>query len=129
MKKALTVKDIISNTIWFLVGGLWLGLLFSLFAALLCVTVVGIPRGKECFSAALVAMFPYGKKVHLHPKMHWTANLIWTVLVGWELALLFVVAGVTCILTVVGVFRGLQAFKLARLALFPFGAQTEKRFA
>ncbi len=128
IKKAWTVKDIVSNTIWFLVGGLWLGVLFSVFGLLLCITVVGVPRGKDCFRAALVAMFPYGKKVSLHINAHYVANMIWAVTVGWILALVFFATGVACILTIIGFFRGIQVFKLMRLALFPFGMEVEKRF-
>lgn len=124
IQKAWTVKDVISNAIWFLLGGLWIGLIFGLAGLLLCVTVVGIPLGKQCFRAAFTSMFPYGKRVSLHPSRHPVANTVWAILVGWELALIFFVSGVLCILAVLTFFRGLQAFKLARLAFLPFGAET-----
>ena len=126
IKQAWTVKDIISNILWFLLGGLWLGILFGFFGVILCATVVGLPLGVQCFRVALVTMFPYGKRVELHPKRNKVANIVWAVLFGWELAVVFLAAGLLCCMTVVSFFRGLQAFKLCRLAFVPFGAEISK---
>jgi uncharacterized membrane protein YccF (DUF307 family) len=123
IKKAWTVKDFISNVIWFLLGGLWLGILFVFLGLLLCLSVVGLPQGRECFRMARLYMFPYGKRVDLHMATHPVANVIWAILIGWVLALIIFTAGIALCLTVIGFFRGLQAFKLAKTALFPFGAE------
>ncbi|MDX1448144.1 MAG: YccF domain-containing protein [Acidimicrobiia bacterium] len=48
-------------------------------------------------------------------------NLIWLIVAGIELAIAYVVAGVLLMITVVGIPFGLQAFKLAGFALWPFG--------
>jgi uncharacterized membrane protein YccF (DUF307 family) len=48
-------------------------------------------------------------------------NLLWLVLAGWWVALAYVVAGVINILTIIGIPFGIQAFKLAGYALWPFG--------
>lgn len=48
-------------------------------------------------------------------------NLLWLVLAGWWVALAYVVAGVINLLTIIGIPFGLQAFKLAGYALWPFG--------
>jgi uncharacterized membrane protein YccF (DUF307 family) len=48
-------------------------------------------------------------------------NLLWLVLAGWWVALGYVVAGVVNILTIIGIPFGIQAFKLAGYALWPFG--------
>lgn len=48
-------------------------------------------------------------------------NLIWLIVAGIELAIAYVVAGVLLMLTIVGIPFGLQAFKLAGFALWPFG--------
>ncbi len=127
LRQAWTVKDIISNVLWFLLGGLWLGVIFGVAGLLLCLTVVWIPFGTQCFRIASVAMFPYGKKVELRVKKHLVANVIWAILPGWVLALIFFASGLACCITVVGFFRGLQAFKLAKAALCPFGAKISAR--
>lgn len=49
-------------------------------------------------------------------------NLLWAILGGgFVTALEYVLAGVVCCLTIVGIPFGVQCFKLAGLALFPFG--------
>ena len=121
-KRIWSIKTRISNIVWFLLGGLWLGLIFVSIGLALCLTVVGIPLGKTCFRHAWVSMFPYGKRVEIHSGRRPIANLLWAILIGWWFSFLCLVTAVLCIATVVGFFRGLQAFKLARLTFFPFGA-------
>jgi uncharacterized membrane protein YccF (DUF307 family) len=49
-------------------------------------------------------------------------NLLWAIFGGGVvLALEYALAGLVCCLTIVGIPFGLQCFKLAGLALFPFG--------
>lgn len=48
-------------------------------------------------------------------------NILWLVLAGVWLALGYVIAGVLMCITVIGIPFGVQAFKLAGYALWPFG--------
>ena len=48
-------------------------------------------------------------------------NILWLVLAGWWVALAYVVAGIVNFLTIIGIPFGIQAFKLAGYALWPFG--------
>ncbi len=49
-------------------------------------------------------------------------NLLWAVFGGGFItALEYLLAGILCCLTIVGIPFGLQCFKVAGLALFPFG--------
>ena len=48
-------------------------------------------------------------------------NLIWLVLAGIWLAIEYVLAGVILCITIIGIPFGVQAFKLAWYALWPFG--------
>jgi uncharacterized membrane protein YccF (DUF307 family) len=50
-------------------------------------------------------------------------NVIWVVLAGIWLALGYVIAGVLLCITIIGIPFGVQAFKLAGFALWPFGRQ------
>ena len=114
---------IISNIIWFLFGGLWLFLVWSILGILLCITIVGIPFGTQCFKLAGISAMPYGKKVILDYRKHPIANLLWVVFVGWELALVHLFFGIINCVTIIGIPRGIQCFKITKLALFPFGAK------
>ncbi len=54
--------------------------------------------------------------------MNLILNLLWVVFGGgFLLALEYALVGVVCCLTIVGIPFGLQCFKLAGLALWPFG--------
>ena len=122
VKRAWSIKTAISNVVWFFVGGIWLGIIFASLGVALCLTVVGFRAGRVCYRHAWVAMFPYGKKVEIQSGRHPAANVIWAIFVGWWFSFLCIMTGVLCMVTVIGFFRGLQAFKLMKLAIFPFGA-------
>ena len=51
------------------------------------------------------------------------ANILWVVLVGWWMALGYLGAGMLNCITIIGIPFGIQSFKMAKLALWPFGAQ------
>jgi uncharacterized membrane protein YccF (DUF307 family) len=48
-------------------------------------------------------------------------NLIWLIFAGIELAIAYAVAGAIMMITIIGIPFGVQAFKLAGFALWPFG--------
>jgi uncharacterized membrane protein YccF (DUF307 family) len=49
-------------------------------------------------------------------------NILWLLLLGWELAIAHFVIGAVFCVTIVGIPFGLQHFKFAQLSLIPFGA-------
>ena len=113
---------LIANIIWFIFGGLWLGLSWAILGVLLCITIIGIPFGKQCFKAAKLTFAPFGKKVNTNFDKHPVANILWAIFFGWEMALGYLAAGVICCITIIGIPMGLQAFKLMKLAFLPFGS-------
>ena len=116
---------LIGNIIWFIFGGFILGLLWLLLGALLCISIIGIPFGMQCFKAAKLSFAPFGKKVKLHPAEHIITNIIWAILIGWELALVYLISGAVCCITIVGIPNGIVAFKMMKLAFCPFGAKVK----
>ena len=48
-------------------------------------------------------------------------NLIWLVLAGLWLAVTYALSGLALMITIIGIPFGIQAFKLAGFALWPFG--------
>jgi len=48
-------------------------------------------------------------------------NIIWFVLAGFWLGIGFAFAGLLCFITIIGIPFGIQAFKLAGFAFWPFG--------
>ena len=53
------------NIIWLICGGLWACLQHLLFGFLLCITIIGIPWGKQHFKMAALSLAPFGKDVEL----------------------------------------------------------------
>lgn len=113
----------LGNLLWFLFGGLIGGLGWTLAGCLWCITIVGIPVGLQCFKFAGLAFFPFGKEiVYGGGAFSVLVNIIWLLLSGLELALGYAVLGCLWCITIVGIPFGKQCFKLAKLALMPFGA-------
>ena len=115
----------LANIIWILLGGIWLALLWGICGIVLCITIVGIPLGVQCFKAAKLSFAPFGKKVILNFREHPIANTIWALLGGWEMAIAYFLIGIVNCITIIGIPSGLQCFKIMKLAFFPFGAKVK----
>lgn len=59
-------------------------------------------------------------------RMKTIGNIIWFVFAGLWLALGYAVAGLVACITIIGIPFGIQAFKLAGFALWPFGKEIVK---
>lgn len=114
----------LGNVLWFVFGGVFSGLSWCLAGLLWCITIVGIPVGMQCFKFASLSFFPFGKEVRYGGGAgSLLLNIIWLIVSGVPLALEHAVFGVLLCVTVIGIPFGLQHFKLAQLALMPFGAE------
>jgi uncharacterized membrane protein YccF (DUF307 family) len=112
----------IGNILWFLLVGLWNAIGYALIGLILYITIIGIPFGKQCFKIAELVLTPFGKEVNTDFSKHPIANIIWIILVGWELAVGFIFSGLILCITIIGIPFGKQCFKLAKLSFTPFGA-------
>ncbi|MDD2980531.1 MAG: YccF domain-containing protein [Hespellia sp.] len=111
------------NIIWLLCGGLIGSLGWVVSGVLWCITIVGIPVGKQCFKFAGLCLSPFGAEVVYGGGVgSLLLNIIWLLVSGIELAFGFAIMGVLLCVTIVGIPFGLQHFKLAKLALMPFGS-------
>lgn len=115
----------IANVIWFCLGGFILALLWAFLGLVLCITIIGIPFGKQCFKFSSLCVAPFGKEVITKFDAHPIANLIWAVLLGWEMFIAYLGVAVAQCITIIGIPNGIQALKMATLALFPFGAKVK----
>ncbi len=113
----------LGNVVWFIFGGFISGLSWCLAGCFWCITVIGIPVGLQCFKLAALSFFPFGREVSYGGGAgSFLLNVIWLLISGLPLALEHLVLGVLLCMTLVGIPFGLQYFKLAKLALMPFGA-------
>lgn len=114
----------IGNFLWFIFGGIWQGLSWIIVGCLWCLTIVGIPIGKQCFKLASMAFFPFGKTiVYDMGPVSAVANVLWIIFGGIPLALSAIINGILLCITVIGIPFGMMCFRFARLAFMPFGAR------
>ncbi|MFV0560971.1 MAG: YccF domain-containing protein [Enterococcus sp.] len=114
----------LGNILWFIFGGLIGGLGWILAGILWCITIIGIPIGVQCFKFAGLSFAPFGKEViYGGSTFSIIVNIIWLLISGIPLALAHVASGIILCITIIGIPFGMQSFKLAKLALMPFGAK------
>jgi len=113
----------IGNILWLILTGLESALLWLVFGLLWCVTIIGIPFGIQCFKFARLSFWPFGSNVNTRFCAHPIVNIIWIFVGGIELALVYCAFGLLWCVTIIGIPFGIQCFKLAQLALAPFGAE------
>ena len=119
---------VLGNILWFIFGGCISGLSWLLIGGLWCITIVGIPVGVQCFKIAGLTFFPFGKEVEYGGGVgSLVLNIVWILLSGLPLAIEHLTLGVVLCITLVGIPFGIQQFKLAKLALMPFGATVRKQ--
>lgn len=116
------------NVLWVVIGGgLVLCLEYLLAGLLLCLTIVGIPFGLQCFKIAGLALWPFGREIGPPPGVHTSStlllvfNVLWAIVAGIWIFLTHLVLGVGLALTIIGIPFALQHLKLGLLAFAPFG--------
>ncbi|MBO7215096.1 MAG: YccF domain-containing protein [Clostridia bacterium] len=112
----------IGNIIWFLFTGLGAAMGWFFTGIFWCITIIGIPFGKQCFKLARLSLWPFGTTVNGDFGKHPIANVIWFIFGGFGLALSFAMCGIFYCITIIGIPFGKQCFKLAKLSVAPFGA-------
>ncbi len=58
-----SAASFIVNVIWFLLFGWWMGMINFFFGLLWCLTIIGIPFGKQFFKFAKLSFAPFGATV------------------------------------------------------------------
>lgn len=117
----------LGNLLWFIFGGFFSGLSWCISGLVWCLTIIGIPYGLQCFKFAKLAFAPFGKDVEYGGGvLSVLANVIWVIFFGIPMALGNFLFGCAWCMTIIGIPFGLQFFKIAKLALAPFGAKIEE---
>ena len=117
--------NFIGNLLWIVLGGLLMAVIYFVLGVAYCITLVGIPVGVQAFKMAKLSLYPFGAKVTDNPDpmslWHLLLNVLWIVFGGVETAMTHAMIGLILCVTIVGIPFGKQHFKLAVLALLPFG--------
>ena len=122
----------ILNFLWFVLGGVLMGLAWWLAGIVAFITIVGIPWGKACFVMGQFSFFPFGREAISRRELHQAddigtgalgtiGNVIWFIFAGVWLALGHVACAIANFVTIIGIPFGIQHLKLAGIALAPIG--------
>jgi uncharacterized membrane protein YccF (DUF307 family) len=106
--------NILGNLVWLIFGGFLAALGYLLGGIVLCITIIGIPWGLQCFKLVELVLWPFGKKVISDS----SNGLIFG---GLYTALVHLVMGILLSITIIGIPWGRQHFKLLEISLLPFG--------
>ena len=113
------------NLLWLLLGGIFTAVEYLISSLLMMITIIGIPFGMQTLKLAGLALWPFGKKVRSVSCFFFCfyilMNVIWIFVGGIWICLSHLLFGAVLCITIIGIPFGLQHFKLAALALSPFG--------
>lgn len=119
--------NILMNLLWILFGGIITAIGYLVASLGLMITIIGIPFGIQTLKLSWLALCPFGKEVHTTPQaggcLNIIMNIIWLLFGGIETCLAHVLFGLFLCITIIGIPFGRQHFKLAAIALTPFGKQ------
>ena len=116
--------NLLGNIIWLVFGGLAAAIGYVFGGFVLCLTIVGIPWGLQCFKLATVVLWPFGKSII--PKqggegcLSLLCNIIWLLCGGLYTAIIHLVFAAIFYITIIGIPFGRQHLKLMELSLLPF---------
>lgn len=115
----------LGNIIWLIFGGIIIFIEYLVGSFVLMITIIGIPFGIQTLKLASLALWPFGRDTRVHNRasgcLYILMNILWLITGGLWIALTHVLFGFLLSITIIGIPFGMQHFKLAAMALTPFG--------
>jgi len=118
------------NILWLIFGGLAAALAWVIAAAIMAITIIGLPWAFAAMRIALYTFLPFGHEIRSRPDagmLSTLGNIIWFVLAGWWLALGHLILAVGLAITIIGIPFAWAHLKLAGASLFPVGKEVVPR--
>lgn len=119
--------NLLGNILWLIFGGLVVFIEYMVAGFVLCVTIIGIPFGLQCFKIGLMSLMPFGREVRSIPGdsgcLSTIFNVIWIFVGGIWIALTHLFFGILLAITIIGLPFAKQHFKLMSLSFMPFGKE------
>ena len=128
----MTFLAFILNVLWIVFGGLWMAVGWVIAAAIMAITIIGLPWAWSALNIASYTLLPFGRKAVSRAEytgkhdigtgtFGFLGNIIWLVLAGWWLALLHLGTAILLAITIIGIPFAWAHLKLAGIALWPIG--------
>ena len=118
------------NILWLIFGGLAAALAWVIAAAIMAITIIGLPWAFAAMRIALYTLLPFGHEIRSRPDsgmLSLLGNIIWFVLAGWWLAIAHLILAVALAITIIGIPFAWAHLKLAGASLFPVGKEIVPR--
>ncbi|MRI31747.1 YccF domain-containing protein [Endozoicomonas sp. OPT23] len=123
---------VIGNFLWFILGGIIMGLAWWMFGLVAFITIIGIPWGRACFVMGKFSFFPFGQEAISRRELKleddigtgtlgFLGNILWFIFAGVWLAIGHLTSAIVCAITIIGIPFAIQHLKLAGIALAPIG--------
>ncbi|MDH6306094.1 uncharacterized membrane protein YccF (DUF307 family) [Parabacteroides sp. PF5-5] len=116
---------LLGNIIWLVFGGILTCIEYLVASILMMITIIGIPFGLQTLKLARLALWPFGSTVtdggNSGGCLSVIMNVIWLIFGGICICLTHLGFGLLLCITIIGIPFGMQHFKMAALALTPFG--------
>ena len=112
------------NIVWLVLCGWWMALAYVIAGIVMFVLIITIPFALQAFKLAGFMLWPFGRTVVRRPDAGAASvlgNILWVVLVGWELAIGHLVSALLLAITIIGIPLALANLKLVPISLLPFG--------
>ncbi|HBV77369.1 MULTISPECIES: YccF domain-containing protein [Vibrio] len=129
----------IGNILWFLLGGVFMGLFWWIAGVFCIISIICIPWAKSCFVIGAFTFFPFGKEAVKRNELSFKkdvgtgvlgmiGNVVWFVFAGIWLAIGHLTSALACFVTIIGIPFGIQHIKLALISLAPIGQTIVKKY-
>ena len=119
--------SLLMNILWILLGGICIAVEYIVASIGMMVTIIGIPFGIQTLKLSLLALCPFGKEIQSTQQaggcLSIIMNILWILMGGIWISLSHLAFGIVLCITIIGIPFGKQHFKLAGLALNPFGKE------
>ena len=120
---------ILGNIIWWIFGGLEAAIGYFTGSLAMALTIIGIPIALQTFKIGLLCLWPFGSRVKETKSPHGCIriplNLLWILFGGLWACIMHILFGILLCVIIIGIPWGKQHFKMAGLALAPFGKEVE----
>jgi uncharacterized membrane protein YccF (DUF307 family) len=128
----MPVTSVLLNLLWIVFGGVWMAVGWVVAAAIMAITIIGLPWARAAFNIAVYTLLPFGQRAVSRAAytgredlgtgpLGTFGNIIWLILAGWWLALGHLLFALGLAVTIIGLSFAWAHLKLAGLALWPIG--------
>lgn len=119
----------LGNVIWLVFGGIVTALEYFVASIPLFITIIGIPFALQTLKLGKLALWPFGSQIRIKPGnpgcLSTLMNILWFFIGGIWICLSHLIFGIIFGITIIGIPFAIQHFKLASLALTPFGREVD----